>query len=519
MTTNSDIDSFFCFCGPLTDAMFLMSTEGSVLAMNEAAQQLLGHTESKRLSHLVLEGDEKVQRYLELCAGSAKMVSGVLTFQRASGPLECRVEGSLIRPGQLLLHCRTGSEKAAELAIEAERLGKELLIREHAIREQAEHANQIKDEFLAVLSHELRTPLSAITGWVQLLQQQQLGAEQVARGLEVIERNVRAQTQLINDLLDVSRILSGKLNLDYRPVELVSVIFTAIDSVELAATKKGISLRANLDKEASLVQGDSIRLQQVIWNLLQNSIKFTPSGGWIEVRLEREGTSVRVTVKDSGAGIAPEFLPNLFERFRQADSTMTRRHGGLGLGLALVREIIELHGGTVRAESPGMDKGTTMTLLIPQRTAPLAKNERPKSPARVSAPTLIPINQLAGLSILLVEDDPDSREIIRFAMQSYGAEVSEASSVAEAKDQLRQRVPDVLVSDIGLPEEDGFALIRYVRKLRPAQGGKVPALALTAFARHVDAERALSEGFDQHLAKPAAPATLVEVVAHLAGRG
>lgn len=401
---------------------------------------------------------------------------------------------------------------------EQDRQAEALLAREKAVREQAQLANRIKDEFLATLSHELRTPLSAITGWVELLQHANLPPEQAARGLEVIKRNVRAQTQLINDLLDVSRILSGKLSIESKPVNLIAVIAAALDSVQLAASAKGISLRTHLNADASMVQGDPTRLQQILWNVLQNAIKFTPSGGWVDVRLQLDGKSIQLSVSDNGVGIAPEFLPHLFERFRQADSTTTRRHGGLGLGLALVRELTELHGGLVVADSPGVGKGTTITIWLPQRTAPLAGRSVQSSPSRISDPTLGRQNRLTGLVILLVEDDDDSREIVSMLLQSYGAEVAEARSAAEAMEQLRRSVPDIVVSDIGLPDEDGFSLIRKIRALPPEVGGLVPALALTAFARNVDSERAIQEGFQMHLAKPAAPQELIDTIARLVGR-
>ena len=401
---------------------------------------------------------------------------------------------------------------------EQDRQAEALLAREKAVREQAQLANRIKDEFLATLSHELRTPLSAITGWVELLQHANLPPEQAAHGLEVIKRNVRAQTQLINDLLDVSRILSGKLSIESKSVNLIQVIAAALDSVQLAASAKGVSLRTHLNADASQVQGDPTRLQQILWNVLHNAIKFTPTGGWVDVRLELDGKSVQITVTDNGVGIESEFLPHLFERFRQADSTTTRRHGGLGLGLALVRELTELHGGLVVADSPGIGKGTTITIWLPQRTAPLAGRSIHSSPSRISEPTLVRQNRLTGLITLLVEDDDDSREIVAMLLTSYGAEVIEARSAAEAMQQLTRSVPDVLVSDIGLPDEDGFSLIRSVRALPPEKGGAIPALALTAFARNVDSERALQEGFQLHLAKPAAPQELVDTIARLVGR-
>ena len=402
--------------------------------------------------------------------------------------------------------------------LEAQRRREEILAREKSVRLQAQKTNRMKDDFLATLSHELRTPLSAITGWVMLIKQDDLDPDQVHHGLEVIERSVKAQTQLINDLLDVTRILSGRLSVDFKPVNLISVIGAALDSVQVAATAKGITLRTQLDGDASLVQGDPVRLQQVIWNLLLNSIKFTPTGGRIELRLEREESAVKFTVTDTGVGIAPELLPTLFDRLRQPDNTSTRRHSGLGLGLALVRELTELQGGTVTAESPGVGKGTSVTIRLPPRNTPLTANEFPLIQRRTTEMPLVRINQLSGLNILLVEDDVDSREIIRLALQGGGAKVAEASTVAQAKELLTERVPDVLVSDIGLPEEDGFALIQYIRALPRAQGGLVPALALTAFARNIDSDRAIQEGFHLHLAKPVSPPDLVNAVAQLAGR-
>lgn len=522
-------ESLHVILASIGDAVIATDNQGRVTFMNPIAEGLTGWQQDqakgkplREVFHIINHAnrqpiDDPVSRVLQ-DGKSVGVANHTLLISRPGfeRPIEDSAapirdnHGSLI--GVVLVFRDASGRREQDRQAEA------LLSREKAVREQAQLANRIKDEFLATLSHELRTPLSAITGWVELLQHANLPPEQAAHGLEVIKRNVRAQTQLINDLLDVSRILSGKLSIESKSVNLIQVIAAALDSVQLAASAKGVSLRTHLNADASQVQGDPTRLQQILWNVLHNAIKFTPAGGWVDVRLELDGKSVQITVTDNGVGIESEFLPHLFERFRQADSTTTRRHGGLGLGLALVRELTELHGGLVVADSPGIGKGTTITIWLPQRTAPLAGRSIQSSPSRISEPTLVRQNRLTGLITLLVEDDDDSREIVAMLLASYGAEVIEARSAAEAMLQLTRSVPDVLVSDIGLPDEDGFSLIRAVRALPPEKGGAVPALALTAFARNVDSERALKEGFQLHLAKPAAPQELVDTIARLVGR-
>ena len=403
--------------------------------------------------------------------------------------------------------------------VEEER--RQLLHREQDARQTAENANRLKDEFLATLSHELRTPLNAILGWSQVLQNHQLDESERVKALSTIQRNVRSQSQLIDDILDVSRIITGKLRLDVRAVDLAGVISAAVDTARPAAEAKTIRLQTLLDPQAGPISGDPDRLQQVVWNLLSNAIKFTPKNGRVQVRLERVNSHVEIVVSDTGKGIEPDFLPHVFERFRQSDGSMTRRHGGLGLGLAIVRQIIELHGGTVAVESAGENKGATFTInlpLMPLRREPAGGFPR-EHPAAQSVESLTGFSpELQDVRVLIVEDEADSRELLAYMLVSSGAEVAAAGSAGEALENLRREKFDVVISDLGMPEEDGFALIGKIRELPPEQGGAVPAIALTAYARAEDRVKALRSGFQMHIAKPVEPAELLAVVANLAGR-
>lgn len=403
--------------------------------------------------------------------------------------------------------------RRAALAIENSRLYRE-----------AQEANRIKDEFLATLSHELRTPLNAMLGWAQLLKSRKLDPEKTIKAVEVIERNARSQTQMIEDLLDVSRIITGKLRLNFRNCNLSAVVEAALDTVRPAATAKGIELISYFDPEIGEVKGDSDRLQQVVWNLLSNAVKFTPSGGRVECSLTQSQTRAVIQVKDSGIGIKSEFLPYVFERFRQADSTTSRAYNGLGLGLAIVRHLVELHGGSVAADSGGDSTGATFTVSIPlvesepvvtdgSAAAVIPNNPHPHEPEG-----LFPPLPLAGLQLLVVDDELDTRELICVMLKHYGASVRSASSAQEALGLLDEFVPDVLVSDIGMPFQDGYAFIAQVRQRTPEQGGLLPALALTAYARDSDRAQALGAGFQLHLAKPVEPVDLVKAVVRLAGR-
>ena len=383
---------------------------------------------------------------------------------------------------------------------------------------QAQEANRMKDEFLATLSHELRTPMNAIMGWAQLLREGKLDAATTARAVQTIDRNARVQTQLISDILDVSRIVSGKLRLDVRPVELVRAVEAALDTIRPAAEARDIDVQTALDAGAGLVSGDADRLQQVVWNLLSNAIKFTPSGGRVHVRLVRIEPHVQLTVQDSGIGIDRDFLPHVFERFRQGDSSSTRPHGGLGLGLALVRDLVELHGGTVQVSSAGRDQGATFTVKLPVIGAvrPPAPELPPAAPESATMAALA--GSLRGVNVLLVDDEADARDLFKAVLEGSGARVTAVGSGAEAYSSFTTSPPDVVVSDIEMPEENGYDLIRRLRGLPEERGGRIPAAALTAYARAEDRIRALRAGFQHHVTKPVQPAELVAVVASLVRR-
>jgi signal transduction histidine kinase len=393
-------------------------------------------------------------------------------------------------------------------------------VREQEARDEAEEANQAKDEFLATLSHELRTPLTAMLGWSRMLRTTKLDKAASVRALEIIERNAEAQVRLIEDLLDVSRIIAGKLQLEVQPLDPTSVIKAAVDVVRPAALAKGIQIKCALDSQAGLLDGDQKRLHQVVSNLLTNAIKFTPHGGHVEVRLERTDSHIRIMVSDTGRGISPEFLPHVFERFRQADSTTTRASGGLGLGLAITRHLVELHGGAIRAESLGEGRGATFTVELPFTLSQTQTGDS-KPPLRRAEDETADVEcagVLDGLRVLVVDDERDTRELLAFVLEQCGAGVETVGSTVEALDALAQFKPHVLLSDIGMPGEDGYELIRRVRAFKRESGGSVPAAALTAYTTADDRERVLSAGFQVHIAKPVELSNLVAIVAHLAGR-
>jgi PAS domain S-box-containing protein len=378
---------------------------------------------------------------------------------------------------------------------------------------QAQEANRIKDEFLAVLSHELRSPLNPILGWVRLLQNGKLDVPRQAEALATIERNARLQTQLIEDLLDISRIMQGKLTLTAAPVSLTSVISAAMETVRLAAEAKQIQILLDLDTGVAPVSGDAARLQQVVWNLLTNAVKFTSNGGQVKVELRQLHQLAQIRVIDTGQGIDPKFLPHVFEYFRQADSTTTRKFGGLGLGLAIVRQIVEMHGGTVKAESLGDNQGATFTVQLPllgSRESAVGSRETP-----THSPRRTPHSPLADLDILVVDDDDDTRELQAFLLEQRGARVTAVASGLEALQALDQFIPDVIVSDIGMADMDGYMLMQQIRSRSPSQGGQVPAIALTAYARDFDQQKARQAGFQTHITKPVEPEALVEAIAIL----
>jgi signal transduction histidine kinase/CheY-like chemotaxis protein len=390
-----------------------------------------------------------------------------------------------------------------------------LLELERSARQAAEESNRLKDEFLATVSHELRTPLTAILGWSRLLEGGTLDASVTQQAVEVIWRNAKAQAQIVDDILDVSRIITGNLYLDLHPLELAPIVESAINVVQPTADAKGIKIEKYFDSKPAMISGDGNRLQQVIWNLLSNAVKFTDSGGCVRVRVSRVGEAVEVSVTDTGKGISKEFLPYVFERFRQADSTTTRQHGGLGLGLAIARHFVEIHGGTIIGESGGDGRGATFTIRLPliESTANVKRLAEPDQPKPARPPQL-----LSGLNVLVVDDDSDTLTLMATALTRRHANVTAVSSAGEAIQAITRKRPDVLVSDIAMPDEDGYGLIQKVRSLENGVSENIPAVAITAYAKEEDRERALSAGFQIYLAKPVELTELISVVARAAKR-
>ena len=414
----------------------------------------------------------------------------------------------------IVLINRTYRENAS-----ARRLSEEGQTRTRAALRDEKAASHLKDEFLATVSHELRNPLAPILTWTQLLRSGTLDPEKAARGLEVIERNVVSLSQLIDDLVDVSRVVSGKFRLDVRPVDLVPVIRAAVESQRPASDAKHIRLQIVLDERAGMISGDSERLQQVMGNLLSNAVKFTPKGGSVQVTLGRAESHVEMGVSDSGIGIDPAFLPHVFEPFQQAMDGSMRRHGGLGLGLSIVRHIIELHGGEIVAESQGPGRGARFTVKLPLLgTSEAARTQRPRHPWAGDGISDVSLGRLEKIRVLLVDDEPTANEALEALLGSCGAEVRVAGSAAQALQTLDVWKPDVLISDIAMPEADGYALIRKIRARSAAEGGEIPAAALTAYAKIEDRVNILAAGFQMYLSKPADPSELIAVVASLAAR-
>jgi PAS domain S-box-containing protein len=405
---------------------------------------------------------------------------------------------------------RRAETERREAAAERERL----LAAERAARGDAERASRAKDDFMAMVSHELRTPLNAILGWTQLMMRGRQDQSVLDRGLDVIARNTRAQAQLISDLLDISRIVSGKLRLERQPIDLETLVTDAIETVEHEATAKSITLRREIESGIGPAIGDPARLQQVVWNLLNNAIKFTPAGGHVLVTLRSESAQAEIVVSDDGAGIRPDLLPLVFERFHQADRSITRRFGGLGLGLSIARDLVELHGGQIHAESDGEGRGAAFRIVLPLGGAPVA-SDQPLN-AGGSDEDAFDV-RLDGIRLLVVDDEPDTREYVTRLLESHGAVVTAAASAVEALSLFRRDRPDMLISDIGLPEIDGYDLMRRIRQEDASAGGHTPAIAVTAYARAEDRTRALRAGYQGHIAKPVEPAELVSAIASFAG--
>ena len=498
--------------------------EGIITSWNPAAERILGYTADEAIGKnikLIIPPDRWPEEDDVLARiRRGERVEHFETIRRAKNGrlLNVSLTVSPVRDANGRV---VGASKVARDItdrIEAERELERLLASEKEAREQAELANRLKDEFLAVVSHELRSPLNAITGWASLMRTGRLDAGQSARAVETILRNAQAQNQLIGDLLDVSRIVSGRLRLNIKPFQFSSVVEAALQVVRPAADAKSIRLETSIDQNAGPVTGDPDRLQQVFWNLLSNAVKFTPSGGHVRIRVQQVDSHVETTVSDNGKGIDRNLLPLIFERFRQGDSTTAREHGGLGLGLAIVRHLVELHGGVVSARSPGEGKGAEFVVELPIALAPAGLGDESRVHHGAGASGAFPMPSLGGLRILVVDDDADAREVISAVLVQAGADVATASSAPQAIDLVESWGPNVLISDIGMPNQDGYDLIRKLRARSTDRASHIPAIALTAFARSQDRLKALSAGYQMHVAKPIEPLELVTVVASLTHR-
>ncbi|MDI1310675.1 ATP-binding protein [Prosthecobacter sp.] len=501
------------------DAIVSKNLKGIVTSWNKGAQRIFGYTAEEMVGASItrlipIDRQNEEPRILDILQKGERVDHFETQRLRKDGNI---IEVSLcISPVKNIAGSIVGASKIARDITSQKRLSEQLRL----AALEAETQSRMKDEFLATLSHELRTPLQAILGWTQILMTGPCEDQEIRQGLEVIDRNAHAQTRIIEDLLDMNRILSGKVRLDVQRVDLQSVIGEGVEALKPAAQAKKQRLHTLIDPLAPAVLGDPVRLQQIVWNLLSNAVKFTPSGGTITVALQRVNSHVEISITDSGAGIPADFLPHVFERFRQFDSSTTRRHGGLGLGLAIVRHLTELHGGTVRARSPGENAGSTFTVLLPlavlHSEPDTSAHQHPASTRASSSSLTQPL--LQQVSLLVVDDEEDARTMLAKTLSMAGAEVTTASSAPQALECLRAHVPHVIISDIGMPGQDGYDLMREIRSHSEEQGGQVPAIALTAYTRTEDRIKSIAAGFQMHLSKPADSVELITMVASLAGK-
>ena len=515
------------------DAIISKTLEGIITSWNKGAERIFGYTAEEVIGKSVTilipkdHEDEEPAILARLRAGhriehyetvrvrkDGRHINISLTVSPIKGP-----NGEIVGASKIARDITEQLQARKALDEASERL-KLALDEAKKARAEAEQSSRLKEEFLATISHELRTPLSAILGWARILRLGQLSPENSGKALDTIERNARAQAQLVDDLLDVSRIITGKLRMDVRPSDPSSFIDAAVEAVRPAADAKGVRIQKVVDTGLVSIPGDPVRLQQVVWNLLSNAIKFTPRGGHVQIRSERVNSHLEIVVSDTGQGISADFLPHVFDRFRQADQKTSRHHGGMGLGLAIVRHLVEMHGGTVSANSDGDGKGATFTVSLP--IAPIYQVDPSAGRVHPAARDLLPTNdatdRLDGLKILVVDDEADTRELLKEGLEFCGATVSVAGSAAEAVEAVMAKTPDILISDIGMPGVDGYDLIRQIRRLPAANGGKVPAIALTAYTRTEDRLQALRAGYDMHVPKPVELAELVAVAATVVRR-
>jgi PAS domain S-box-containing protein len=508
------------------DAIVSKTLDGVITSWNTAAERMFGYPASEAVGqHITLIIPQERRREEDHVIARIRRGERLSHFET----VRRRKDGQLVEVSLTVSPIRdahgnvVGASKVARDISERralEQIRRTLFEREQTARVEAEALNRGKDQFLATLSHELRTPLNSIYGWARMLEAGRLDPEAMKRATQGILRGAKAQVQLIEDLFDVSRVITGKMHLAVRPLVVSEVLEAALDTVRPAALAKGIRLDVTLDPLVSLILGDPDRLQQVVWNLLSNAVKFTPQGGRVQLVLKSAGSQIEISVSDTGQGIAPEDLPQLFERFRQLDTGSTRRHGGIGIGLALVRHLVELHGGTVAATSRGVGQGSTFSVTLPvsiaPQTVPPAPAGHPAEPGP-DAEKLKPAS-LRDLRVLVVDDDLDGRELAALLLVNAGADVRTAGSAADAMTALEEWWPDVLVTDLEMPHEDGYSLLKRARHFAMLNGRRLAALALTAYGRSEDRVRTLAGGFNLHLAKPADPAELVLAVANLAGR-
>jgi PAS domain S-box-containing protein len=510
-------------------AIYTIDLAGRISSWHAGAALMTGHSAKEAIgmpfANLFTAEDRAAgvpQQELDLAARSGEFKGEGLRLRKDGSTFEASVvltalRGRNGRPAGFLKLTQDISERRR-----MERERDQMLQAAQAARAEAERANHSKGEFLATISHELRTPLGAILGWAHVLERGAADAEALRQGLAAITRNARMQVQLIEDLLDMSRIESGQLRLEMQPVELSGVIAGAMDAVLPMATTKGVALRTVLDPVAGLVSGDPDRLQQIVWNLLTNAVKFTPAGGRVTVTLARAGAATRVSVADTGQGIEAEFLARVFDRFQQQDATSTRRHGGLGIGLAIVQQLVQLHGGQVQASSDGVGRGSTFTVSLPALGAGSAAGSKLEAAQQSVSTAAPPLPQdarpLDGVAVLLVDDEPDVRATAAYVLQAAGALVSTAADASEGIRLFREHRPRVILSDVAMPVHDGYDFLRWVRDIEAAEGGHTPAAAFTAFARPEDRQRALAAGYQAQLVKPVEPQVLVQAIVSLAGR-
>lgn len=508
------------------EAIATKNLDGIIQTWNASAEELFGYSADEIIGQPVtilippdhLWEEEQILSRLRRGLPAERLETIRITKNGRQIPVLLTVSPLKNAEGEVVGASKLIQDISNRKRIEAQR--RELLAREQSLRSQAEEAGRIKDEFLATVSHELRTPLSAILGWATLLSKRTLDESVAIRGVDAIERNAKAQARLIEDLLDVSRIISGKMRLEVKPISLTPIVEAAVDAVKPAADAKTIQLQTTIDPAVNHLPADQARLQQVIWNLLSNSIKFTAPGGVVQIKVRRTASMAEIVVKDTGVGIKPEFLPFVFDRFQQADGSITRKHGGLGLGLSITHHLVEMHGGTIEAESEGEGCGATFTVKLPIPAAAIPrsslqeflKDERQLDTTVVESPNLM------GIRALAVDDSADTRELLSVVLEACGANVITASSVREALDLFAGWKPDVLVCDIGMPEEDGYAFIRRIRQFSPDNGGNTPAIALTGYARVEDRTRALEAGYELFVPKPIEASELCRIVAGLVGR-